>query len=137
MAVNLIKLSVGSESVETLRDWQSNPRAQGPDGLPRHITRMWPKREDEVQSIYWVIQGVIQCRQKVLRFDEVIGADSIRRCAFVLEPTLIRTTPVNRRPFQGWRYLAIEDSPPDLKEGAREDALPSELSAALADLGVI
>ena len=137
MAVNLIKLSVGSESVETLRDWQSNPRAQGPDGLPRHITRMWPKREDEVQSIYWVIQGVIQCRQKVLRFDEVIGADGIRRCAFVLEPALIRTTPVNRRPFQGWRYLAIEDSPPDLKEGAREDALPNELSAALADLGVI
>ena len=92
--VNLIKLSVGTESIETLDDWQHTRAAQSDDGLPRHVTRMWPKREAEILrggSIYWVIKGVIQCRQKVLRLDEVIGTDGIRRCAIVLDHTLHRT----------------------------------------------
>ena len=46
--LNLIKLCVGAERVEDLTDWQANPRAKGPDGLPRHVTRMWPKRAEEV-----------------------------------------------------------------------------------------
>ena len=68
---------------------------------------MWPKREAEILnggSIYWVIKGLIQCRQKVLRLDEVIGSDGIRRCAIVLEPKLVRTQSSLTRPFQGWRY---------------------------------
>jgi hypothetical protein len=139
--MHLIKLSVGTQSVESLTEWHKKPRAQGADGLPRHITRMWPKRRDEVLgggSIFWVIQGHIRCRQRILRFDEVIGEDGIRRCAFVLEPQLVRTTIVKRRPFQGWRYLAPGDAPADLA-GARpsEEALPSGLSAALADIGVL
>lgn len=88
---HLIKLSVGSDSVETLQAWQDMRCAELPDGLPRHITRMWPKRETEVVnggSIYWVIKGFVQCRQRVLRFDEVFGEDGIRRCAIVLDPNL-------------------------------------------------
>jgi hypothetical protein len=89
-------------------------------------------------SIFWVIQGHILCRQRILRFDEVIGSDGIRRCAFVLEPQLIRTTIVRRRPFQGWRYLTPEDAPADLVRARKnEEALPTELSAALADIGVL
>jgi hypothetical protein len=139
--MHLIKLSVGTTSVESLSEWHKKPTSQGPDGLPRHITRMWPKRRDEVLdggSIFWVIQGHILCRQRILRFDEVIGSDGIRRCAFVLEPQLIRTTNVRRRPFQGWRYLAPEDAPADLAmTRENEEALPTELSAALADIGVL
>ena len=139
--MNLIKLSVGTESVDTLTAWQQLPQAQGPDGLPRHVTRMWPKREAEILdggSIYWVIKGVIQCRQRVLRMDEVIGSDGIRRCAIVLDPQLHRTAQAQRRPFQGWRYLKPEDSPPDLPPGREaEEALPPELSAALSEIGVL
>ncbi len=139
--VNLIKLSVGTESVEDLAVWQAQPRAQAADGLPRHVTRMWPKREAELLnggSIYWVIKGVIQCRQQVLRLDEVQGADGIRRCAIVLDPELHRTAQALRRPFQGWRYLKPEDSPADLPAGrAEEPSLPPDLSAALAEIGVI
>lgn len=140
MTVNLIKLSVGTESVEGLDLWQASRADASPDGLPRHVTRMWPKREAEILdggSIYWVIKGVIQARQPVLRLDEVIGQDGIRRCAIVLEPGLIRTEHALRRPFQGWRYLKPEDSPADLPAGrAHEDTLPTELSAALAEIGV-
>lgn len=138
---NLIKLSVGTESVESLMDWQKIPQVQTPDELPRHVTRMWPKRESEVLnggSIFWVIKGVIQARQKILRLDEVIGKDGIRRCAIVLDPEVVRTTPAPRRAFQGWRYLKPEDSPPDMTEGRQsDDALPAELSAALAEIGVL
>ncbi|WP_319826089.1 DUF1489 domain-containing protein [Thalassovita sp.] len=138
--INLIKLSVGTESVDDLAEWQALPRAQTSDGLPRHVTRMWPKREAELLnggSIYWVIKGVIQCRQSVLRLDEAEGADGIRRCAIVLDPTLHRTAQALRRPFQGWRYLKPEDSPADLAVRRAEQALPPELSAALAEIGVI
>ncbi|PIB26187.1 lysophospholipase [Amylibacter kogurei] len=139
--INLIKLSVGTETPETLAAWQTSPQAQGSDGLPRHITRMWPRREAEILnggSIFWVIKGFIQARQKIIRLDEVIGDDGIRRCAIVLEPEIIRTSTVQKRPFQGWRYLNIADSPPDLpKQRADDDELPQELEIALADIGLI
>lgn len=139
--VHLIKLSVGTDDVDGLEAWQNIQQAQGPDGLPRHITRMWPKREAEILdggSIYWVIKGLIQCRQKIIRLDEIIGQDGIRRCAIVLDPKLVRTSPAPKRPFQGWRYLKPGDAPVDIKGGkAQDDVLPPELAGALADIGVI
>ncbi|MEP2031498.1 MAG: DUF1489 domain-containing protein [Paracoccaceae bacterium] len=138
---HLIKLSVGTESVEGLAAWHQTKRAQTADGLPRHVTRMWPKREAEILnggSIYWVIKGLIQCRQRVLRLDEVIGSDGIRRCAIVLESELHRTQSATKRPFQGWRYLQPTDAPPDLRKGREnEDELPTELDRALAEIGVL
>ena len=140
-ALNLIKLSVGSDSVESLVDWQKDRRALGPDGLPRHVTRMWPKRAEELLdggSIYWVIQGLVQCRQRILRLDEVIRDDGIRRCGIVLDPEVIRTGTAPKRPFQGWRYLVPEETPADLPARRRdEEPIPAELSAALAAIGVI
>ncbi|GAA6198380.1 DUF1489 domain-containing protein [Pseudophaeobacter arcticus] len=139
--VNLVKLSVGTESVESLQDWQDMTGLRLPEGLPRHVTRMWPKREAEILaggSIYWVIKGQIQCRQRILRMDEVIGEDGIRRCAIILDPKLHRTQTATKRPFQGWRYLKPEDSPADLPEGrSTEEPLPLELSQALAEIGVL
>ncbi|MGR3454241.1 DUF1489 family protein [Pseudooceanicola sp.] len=138
---HLVKLSVGTDSVESLATWQKTRAAQTEDGLPRHVTRMWPKREAEVLaggSVYWVIKGLIQCRQRILRFDEVTRADGLRRCAFVLDPELVHVAPAQKRPFQGWRYLTAEDAPRDLPAGRQsEDALPPELSAALAEIGVL
>lgn len=139
--VNLIKLSVGTENIDDLADWQATKRAQAPDGLPRHVTRMWPKREAEILaggSIYWVIKGVIQCRQQIMRLDEYLGQDGIRRCAIVLDPALIRTQTSLKRPFQGWRYLPAADAPPDLPKGrASEEPLPVDLNRALAEIGVL
>ena len=138
--VNIVKLSVGTDDVAGLAAWQDTRHAQTADGYPRHITRMWPKRGEEILnggSIYWVIKGVIQCRQPILRLDEVIGEDGIRRCAIVSKPGLIRVAATPRRAFQGWRYLAAEDAPEDLTQSQQnETALPPELSKALADIGV-
>ena len=140
MAVHILKLSVGTESVEGLQDWQLSPHAQGPDGLPRHVTRMFPRRASEVLdggSIYWVIKGQILARQPILRLDPLTGADGITRCAIVLDKHLTRTQPAPRRPFQGWRYLNPADAPPDLpdfRDG--DDALPPGMAEALAEFGL-
>lgn len=138
--LHLQKLSVGTENVADLEAWQNTKRAQAPDGLPRHITRMWPKRADEILaagSMYWVIKGSIQARQRIVRFDEYDSTDGIRRCAIVLDPKIVRVVPSLKRPFQGWRYLKAADAPMDLPEGREaEEPLPPSLSAALAEIGV-
>lgn len=138
--VNILKLCVGADSVEDLTDWQDSQRGRWPPGCCVHVTRMWPKREAEVTnggSLYWVIKGVILARQRILRLEEREGADGIRRCALVLDAEVIRTEPAPRRPFQGWRYLDPAESPRDLPKGReREEALPPDLAAALADIGL-
>ncbi|MDK3017405.1 DUF1489 family protein [Pseudodonghicola flavimaris] len=139
--INLIKLCVGADQVQDLIDWQAQTRSRWPDGLPRHVTRMWPKRAEELLnggSLYWVFKGEVLARQRVLRLEEVTGPDGIARCGIVLDPEVILTRAAARRPFQGWRYLKPEEAPADLPEGhAREDELPEALSRALADIGVL
>lgn len=138
--INLVKLCVGAERVEDLIDWQNSARAKGPDGRPRHVTRMWPKRGAEILaggSLYWVFKGVILARQRIVALDEVLGQDGISRCALVLDDTVVRTEAQPRRPFQGWRYLAAADAPADLRaRAAQDDALPPQLETALAEIGV-
>ena len=100
---------------------------------------MWPKREDELLkngSLYWVIKGVVLCRQRILRLDEVVREDGIRRCGIVLEPEIHRTEAAPKRPFQGWRYLDGKVAPRDLTGGSANDDLPPKLMAALAEIGV-
>ncbi|MEQ6250063.1 DUF1489 domain-containing protein [Sulfitobacter sp. HNIBRBA3233] len=139
--IHLIKLSVGTESVDQLIDWQLHRSKQIENGQYYHLTRMWPKREAEIingGSIYWVIKGEISARQRIIRLDEKFGQDGIRRCGIVLDPEVIPTVTALRRPFQGWRYLKPEDAPADLPKGrSGEEAIPAELSRALADIGVL
>jgi len=139
--VNLVKLSVGSESVEALIDWQRRRSKQIRQGRYYHITRMFPKRSEEILrggSIYWVIKGEIQARQRIVGLEEVFGEDGIRRCAILLDEAVVRVVPTLKRPFQGWRYLAPEEAPRDLPEGrAEEEPLPEGLTRALAEIGVL
>lgn len=137
--LNILKLCVGADSVEDLTQWHAAHRDMWPRGTTVHVTRMWPKREEEILdggSLYWVIKGVILARQRLLRLEERAGSDGIRRCALVLDAQVIRTEPAPRRPFQGWRYLDPADSPRDLTTRAADDTLPPSLAQALADIGL-
>jgi len=135
--VNLLKLCVGAESVDDLTGWQAQRFGQG---TPCHVTRMWPRREAEVLaggSLYWVIKGLVLCRQRIVGLEERTGADGITRCAIMLENRIVRTEPMPKRPFQGWRYLDPKAAPADLKAGREAEAtLPRELAAALAEIGL-
>jgi len=137
--LNILKLCVGAESVEDLTDWHAAHHHLWPPGTTAHVTRMWPKREDELLdggSIYWVIKGTVLARQRVLRLEQRIGHDGIRRCALILDAQVIRTEPAPRRPFQGWRYLNPDESPRDLTTRSTDDTLPPALAQALADIGL-
>lgn len=141
MPQHLIKLSVGSTSLEDLAAWFASPPSWDAQGRPCHITRMWPKNAARVLdggSIYWVIKGQVLARQRILALDPADLGDGIARCAIVLDRQIVRVRPVPRRPFQGWRYLAPQDAPPDLgplRPG--DDALPAGLAAALDAMGVL
>ena len=138
--INLVKLCVGVDHLDDLVAWQRKRIAETGMTHPRHVTRMWPKQESALVSggsLYWVIRGVIQARQLIVRLDEVIGEDGIRRCGIVLGSDLVRTEPVRKRPFQGWRYLKPADSPRDAPTATGSDqALPPELISALSEIGV-
>lgn len=139
--INLVKLCVGVDSVEDLRAYHAQTPSVRRDHGRYHVTRMWPKRADELLcggSLYWVIKGQIQCRQRITKLEEAIGSDGIRRCRIVLDPQIVLTQTAPRRAFQGWRYLAATDAPADLAQArAGDDELPEELSVELAALGVI
>jgi hypothetical protein len=138
--LHILKLCVGADSVEDLIGWQDRHRHDWEGGRPVHVTRMWPKRAAEVLeggSLYWVVKGLILCRQRIVAFEERRGGDGILRCALVLDPEVVRTRAAPRRPFQGWRYLLPEEAPPDLPGRLpREDVLPPALAQALAEIGL-
>lgn len=138
--VNMVKLCVGAEEVQDLIDWQAERSNRNGGVAPFHVTRMFPKRADELLnggSLYWVFKGVLLARQKITALEEVRGQDGILRCKIILDPEVCRTEPVPRRPFQGWRYLDPSETPRDLtKKRAKETKLPSTLVMALSEIGV-
>ncbi len=137
--IHLVKLCVGVDSLEQLIAWREKRYTKGEPN--RHVTRMFPRRAGEILnggSLYWVIKGHIQARQRIIALEEVTGGDGIRRCAIVMEPELIRTVAARRRPFQGWRYLAPENAPPDLPQSRnQDDPLPDDMQRALAEIGLL
>ena len=142
MALHLIKLCVGCDSVEDLVEWidyrLAEKRKAGEKPEFFHVTRMVPKRIPELLkggSLYWVIKGTVQVRQKLVDVRPFVDDEGIGRCRLVLDPKAVRTEWQPKRPFQGWRYLDPKEAPRDLRKG-RGDNLPPELSAELAGLGL-
>ena len=143
MPLHIIKLCVGCDSLSELAEWQKkrlkDRRAKGQKPELIHITRMTPKRADEVLaggSLYWVIKGQIAARQKLREFREV-KKNGIPHCGLVYDKTLVPVAPRPRRPFQGWRYLEDKDVPPDLALTKGAGKLPEALQRELAALGLL
>src|SRR6202049_1327381 len=143
MLLHLIKLAVGCESVKELKGWVAE-RMQAAKIKARplhhiHITRMTPKRIDEILaggSLYWVIRGEIAAREKIIAVEPFRDRDGIGRCRLVMQPKVIAVMPRPMRAFQGWRYFAQTDIPPDLGSvGAGVAAMPEPLRRELRDLG--
>ena len=59
MSLHIIKLCVGVSEIDELRHWQDRRLREHEEIF--HITRMAPKRADEILdggSLYWVIKGL-------------------------------------------------------------------------------
>jgi hypothetical protein len=138
MALHIVKLCVGVSEVEELESWIEDARA-GRDDLS-HTTRMFPKRKDEIVpggSLYWVVRGMILCRQPIAGLVPVTDAEGIERCRIEFEPKIVLVRPTPRRAFQGWRYLEADDAPPDLPRGGSGKGLPEKMRRELAELGLL
>jgi hypothetical protein len=141
VTLHLIKLCVGAESIADLDEWirETFGRGRGRATEQFHVTRMAPARREELLdggSLYWVIRGNIQVRQRLLDIRPFVDKEGIGRCKLMLEPKLVPTEWQPRRPFQGWRYLVPADAPADLAP-QRTGGLPPKLRAELAALGLM
>jgi hypothetical protein len=145
MALHLIKLCVGADSVRDLEDWikQRLKEKRKSGEKPEHIhrTRMVPKRATELVdggSLFWVIRGEVICRQRIREVRPFRDKEGIGRCGLVLEPKVVLVAPRPFRAFQGWRYLAAEDAPGDLDQAAPgAAAMPEKLRRELRELGLM
>ncbi len=138
MPLHMVKLCVGVSDIEELESWVKDCR-QGIDSLD-HVTRMFPKRSAEILSggsLYWVMRGMILCRQPISALEPVTGQDGIERCRIVFKPQIVPVRPTPKRAFQGWRYLEAESAPPDLARAARVTGMPEKLRRELAELGLL
>ncbi len=145
MSLNMLKLCVGCDSVEDLEGWidfrLDERRRAGEPAEQFHTTRMVPTRAAELidgGSLYWVVKAQVQCRQRLLDIRPFVDAEGISRCHLILAPEVVRTQWQPRRPFQGWRYLKIEDAPRDVDAGDGDIMLlPLHLRRELAELGLL
>jgi len=145
MALNLLKLCVGCESVEDLEEWiamrRDRQRRAGEPIENFHTTRMIPTRAAELVdggSLYWVIKGSVQCRQRLLEVRPFVDGEGISRCHLMLDPVVVRTDWQPRRAFQGWRYLKQSEAPEDLGKGRKGVAeMPLKLRQELTELGLL
>ena len=139
--LHILKLSVGPRDVAQLRDIQK--RRATVDPPLRHQTRMTPKRRAEILdggSIYWVVAGFLQVRQRIIDIIEDDWGDGTACAGLVLDPKLVMVEARATKAFQGWRYLLPEDAPADIVEGMAAlgmEALPPALKAALREARLI
>lgn len=145
MSLNILKLCVGCESVEDLEEWIAEKleqrRRAGEPVEHWHTTRMVPTRAAEITdggSLYWVIKGSVQCRQRLVEVRPFVDDEGISRCRLMLDPIVVRTEWQPRRAFQGWRYLKQNEAPADLGKGRKGIAeMPPKLRQELAELGLL
>lgn len=145
MALHLIKLCVGCDSVADLEEWvqqklqEKKRRRQNPEHI--HTTRMVPKRAGELVdggSLYWVIRGQITCRERILAIRPYTDKDGVGRCRVVLDGKIVLVEPRPRAAFQGWRYLEDKEAPRDLARAAPGAArMPEAMRRELRELGLL
>ncbi len=133
--LHLTKLAVGARDVAALRAFQQ-ARASAEPPL-RHRTRNAPRRAAELVdggSIYWVVAGAMLVRQRVLDVIADRWEDGTACAGLVLDPALVAVEGRPVKAFQGWRYLAAHEAPPDLREGVAQHDLPAAMALELRRL---
>jgi len=141
MPLHLIKLAVGINDIDHLRERQRAHMEE--EGNLRHKTRMMPRRGAELLgggSMYWVIRGSILVRNPIIDLRAEVDDEGRNLCVIELEDSHILVRPTARRPFQGWRYLPADATPPDLArvmDAGVDPAMPTEMRRELSRLGLL
>lgn len=147
MRVNLLKTAAGLQEIDQLIERQRGNRMvyEGQKATYAY-TRYMPKRYDEILrtdgSIYWILKGRIQVRQKILGFEMTKDeGDEFEWCKIVVEPQLWMTVAKPKKAIQGWRYLDEKDTPADrykyVPGAIAGEEPPEEMAAELKRLGLL
>jgi hypothetical protein len=138
MTLHLLKLAVGVGDLAELRKVQRERRAER--GFYCFYTRNTPRREEEVLdggSIYWVIKGFVQARQRIRGFVPIVNRRGRPAVLVKLEAKIVPTDGQPRRAFQGWRYLDPKDAPRDQPKTGRGKEIPPAMARELRELGLL
>ena len=135
--LHMTKLAVGVRDIDHLREMQGERATLNPP--LRHRTRSFPRRRDEILaggSMYWVVCGALLVRQRIIDIIEDRWDDGSACTGLILDPELVPLSGRLTKPFQGWRYLAAADAPPDVDaaDATIGDTLPAALRRELRAL---
>jgi hypothetical protein len=130
--LHLTKVAFGCRTIEALQKRVAS-RASG--GEVRVVTRMRPKRADELigGSIYWIVKHRLVGRQEILRFE----ARKDGRIDIVLSAELELIAAHPKRAHQGWRYLEASNAPRGEGDDSGLSELPPLLYTRLAALALV
>lgn len=131
-SLHLTKVAVGCASLKAL---QTRIASRAVNGEVRVVTRMRPKRMDELVggSLHWIVKHRMIARQQILRFDD----RSDGRINIICSAELILVPPTPRRAHQGWRYLEEQDAPQGEDDGSGLAELPPRLYGKLSALALV
>jgi len=130
--LHLTKVAFSCASLETL---QRRIAARAADGEVRVVTRMRPKRADELIGgcLHWIVKHRLVARIRILRIEDRKDG----RIDFVGSADLEAIVPVPKRAHQGWRYLEDGDAPTNMDDGTGLGELPPRLYGKLAALSLV
>ncbi|MFL6729507.1 MAG: DUF1489 family protein [Sphingomicrobium sp.] len=130
--LSLTKVAFGCRTIDAL---QKRVAARSSGGQMRVVTRMRPKRSDELigGSIYWIVKHRLVGRQEILGFAD--RGDG--RIDIVLSAELELIAPYAKRAHQGWRYLEAADAPASNGDDSGLSELPPLLYTRLAALALV
>ena len=142
MALHLIKLAVGVDDLAHMKKVQAarrKQRRQGPRSPHWVYTRNTPRRAEELLhggSLYWVVRGVIRCRQELVGFEE--DFDKERRTNTAESRSSARSCRPRRGPAGPSRAGATSrpTRAARLSKGDTAD-MPTEMAAELKRLGLL
>ena len=131
-ALHLTKVAFGCRTLDAL---QKRIAARSHGGEVRVVTRMRPKRMDELigGSLHWIVKHRLVARQEILRFEDRKDG----RIDIILSASLELIPPVPKRAHQGWRYLSDDDAPGDDADDSGLSELPPLLYGKLAALSLV
>lgn len=130
--LHLTKVAVGCRTIDSL---QKRVQARTSAGEVRVVTRMKPKRMDELVggSIHWIIKHRLVARQKILRFEDRKDG----RLDIVVSAELELIPPAPKRAHQGWRYLEGAKAPTGDADLSGLSDLPPLLYSRLSALALV
>jgi len=138
VTLHLLKLAVGVGDLAELRVAQRARRKER--GFYCFYTRNMPRRQDEVLdggSVYWVIKGYVQARQRIRGFVPIINRRGRPAVLVKIEAKVTATESQPHRAFQGWRYLTPEEAPRDQRKGMGGKGMPPAMARQLRELGLL